>query len=44
MTRTCHATNVIRPRQFDAALQPDGERLVDALELDRRTPAPEMAE
>ncbi len=37
MTRTYHATNVIRPREFDAAPRRDDERLEEALELDRRT-------
>ena len=38
MPRTGHATNVIRPHAFDAVQQRDGDRLVDALGVDRRTP------
>ena len=38
MPQTGHATNVIRPHAFDAVQQRDGDRLVDALGVDRRTP------
>ncbi len=37
MSRTCHATNVIRPQAFDTVKQNDSDRLEEALGIDRRT-------